>query len=63
MRNPPFPSGFREADEGTRTLDLLHGRDWETRDRETGDDKGHVYAESLPHSATHDDLRTTRKAD
>jgi hypothetical protein len=24
-RNPPFPAGFRRADEGTRTLDLLHG--------------------------------------
>jgi hypothetical protein len=25
-KNPPFCSGFIEADEGARTLDLLHGK-------------------------------------
>jgi hypothetical protein len=31
-KNPPFSAGFCEADEGTRTLDLLHGKDLAQRD-------------------------------
>ena len=32
-KNPPFPAGFGGADEGTRTLDLLHGKENAVGDR------------------------------